>query len=62
MTGSRCKKDEALRYTQKKEIVGKRIDFAGRDDDDVEEAMREIVEINVNLSLSPDDILEPPVD
>lgn len=62
MTGSRCKKDEALRYAQKKEIVGKRIDFAGRDDDDVEEAMREIVEINVNLSLSPDDILEPPVD
>lgn len=62
LTGTRYKKDETLKYKQNQEIAGRRIDFIGREDEEMDEALREIVEINVTLHMSPDDIPKPPVD
>ncbi len=62
LTGTRYKKENDLKYKQKQEIAGPRINFIGSEDDETDEAIREIVEINVTLHISPDDVPEPPVD
>lgn len=60
LTGTRYDESEEKSFKSKQEVVGKRIHFAGCGDDDIDEEIREIVEINVNLNMHPSDIPAPP--